>query len=44
MKGSGDKTTYRYGDLEQSLKIESDVPNLALAVPEMKQAVARTSH
>jgi hypothetical protein len=44
MKGSGDKTTYRYGDLEQPLKIESDVPNLALAVPEMKQAVARTSH
>jgi hypothetical protein len=43
MKGSSDKTTYRYGDLEQPLKVESDVPNLALAVPETKQSAARTS-
>ena len=43
MKGSSDKSTYRYGDLEQPLKVESDVPNLALVVPETKQSAARTS-
>ena len=43
MKGSSEKITSRYGDLEQPLKIESDVPNLALAVPETKQSAARTS-
>jgi hypothetical protein len=43
MKSSRDKITDRYGDLEQPLKIESDVPNLVLAVPEMKQSPAPAS-
>ncbi len=43
MKSSRDKITDRYGDLEQPLKIESDVPNLVLAVPEMKQSSAPAS-
>jgi hypothetical protein len=42
MRGSSDKITDQYGGLEQPLKIESDVPNLALAVPEMKQSAVRT--
>jgi hypothetical protein len=43
MKGSSEKITSRYGDLEQPLKIESDLPNLALALPEMKQPAAPAS-
>jgi hypothetical protein len=43
MKGSSGKITDRYGDLERPLKIESDVPNLVLAVPEMKQSPAPAS-
>jgi Carboxypeptidase regulatory-like domain len=42
MKGAGEQTTRQYGNLEQPLKIESDIPNLALAVPDMKPA-ARAS-
>jgi hypothetical protein len=42
MKADGEKTRSQYGNLEQPLKIESDIPNLALAVPDMKPA-ARAS-
>ncbi|MES2392087.1 MAG: carboxypeptidase-like regulatory domain-containing protein [Acidobacteriota bacterium] len=31
---SSEKTVHQYGDLEQSLKVEGDIPNLVLAVPE----------
>jgi hypothetical protein len=31
---SSDKTIHQYGDLEQTLKVEGDIPNLVLAVPE----------
>jgi hypothetical protein len=43
MKGSSEKITSRYGDLEQPLKIEGDLPNLALALPEVKQPAAPAS-
>ena len=39
---SDEKTLHQYGDLEQSIKVEGDMPNLVLAVPEQKK-VARTS-
>jgi hypothetical protein len=34
MKMDSEKTVHQYGDLEQSLKIEGDIPNLVLSVPE----------
>jgi hypothetical protein len=34
MNISSEKITHQYGDLEQSLKIEGDIPNLVLSVPE----------
>jgi hypothetical protein len=38
---TSEKTLHHYGDLEQTLKVEGDIPNLVLAVPEQaKQAVA----
>lgn len=37
-----ENTLHQYGDLEQSIKVEGDIPNLVLAVPEQKK-VARTS-
>jgi hypothetical protein len=38
-----EKTIHQYGDLDQTIKVEGDVPNLILAVPEPKnQATAST--
>lgn len=34
IKMDSGKTIHRYGDLEQPIKIEGDIPNLVLAVPE----------
>jgi hypothetical protein len=34
MTFSSEKTLHQYGDLEQPIKIEGDIPNLVLAVPE----------
>jgi hypothetical protein len=34
MNISSEKITHQYGDLEQTIKIEGDIPNLVLAVPE----------
>ena len=34
MNISSEKIAHRYGDLEQPLKIEGDIPNLVLSVPE----------
>jgi hypothetical protein len=34
MNISRERITHQYGDLEQPLKIESDMPNLVLTVPE----------
>jgi hypothetical protein len=34
MKMDSEKTLHQYGELEQSIKVESDIPNLVLAVPE----------
>jgi hypothetical protein len=31
-----EKTLHRYGDLEQPIKVEGDIPSLVLAVPEPK--------
>jgi hypothetical protein len=31
---TNEKTLHQYGDLEQSIKVEGDIPNLVLAVPE----------
>jgi hypothetical protein len=42
MKIYSEKTLHQYGDLEQSIKIEGDIPNLVLAVPEQtKQRAAQ---
>jgi hypothetical protein len=37
---NSEKTLHQYGDLEQSIKIEGDIPNLVLAVPEPKNSTA----
>jgi hypothetical protein len=34
MKMDSEKTLHQYGDLEQTIKVEGDIPNLVLAVPE----------
>ena len=34
MNISSEKITHQYGDLEQPLKVEGDIPNLVLSVPE----------
>jgi hypothetical protein len=34
MNISGEKVTHQYGGLEQPLKVEADIPNLVLSVPE----------
>jgi hypothetical protein len=38
-----EKTVHQYGDLEQSLKIEGDIPNLVLSVPEQTKEHAAAS-
>ena len=35
-----EKVIHQYGDLEQTIKVEGDMPNLVLAVPEPKNAAA----
>ncbi len=37
MTDTNEKTLHQYGDLEQTLKVEGDIPNLVLAVPESKR-------
>jgi hypothetical protein len=39
----GEKTIHQYGDLEQTIKVEGDIPNLVLAVPEVKSRTATAS-
>jgi hypothetical protein len=34
MKMDSERTLHQYGDLEQPIKVEGDIPNLVLAVPE----------
>lgn len=34
MNISSEKIAHQYGDLEQPLKVEGDIPNLVLTVPE----------
>ena len=34
---TNEKTLHQYGDLEQSIKVESDIPNLVLTVPQRPQ-------
>ena len=42
MRMADEKTLHQYGDLEQTLKVEGDIPNLVLAVPEQtKQHAAQ---
>jgi hypothetical protein len=43
MKVDSEKTIHQYGDLEQTLKVEGDIPNLVLAVPEQKKQAANTA-
>jgi hypothetical protein len=40
---SDTKTIHRYGDLEQPIKVEGDIPNLVLAVPEPKKQTAKNA-
>jgi hypothetical protein len=42
-KMDSEKTVHQYGDLEQSLKIEGDIPNLVLSVPEQTKEHAAAS-
>lgn len=42
MHMTSEKTLHQYGDLEQSIKIEGDIPNLVLSVPEKKSTSAGT--
>jgi len=37
------KTLHQYGDLEQTIKIEGDIPNLVLSVPETTKPAANTA-
>jgi hypothetical protein len=37
---SSEKTIHQYGDLEQTIKVEGDIPTLVLAVPEPKNQAA----
>ncbi|HEV3150798.1 MAG TPA: hypothetical protein VGY94_07575, partial [Acidobacteriaceae bacterium] len=34
---TNEKTLHQYGDLEQSIKVEGDIPNLVLTVPQRSQ-------
>ena len=34
---TNEKTLHQYGDLEQSIKVEGDIPNLVLTVPQRPQ-------
>ncbi|HEX6494312.1 MAG TPA: carboxypeptidase-like regulatory domain-containing protein [Acidobacteriaceae bacterium] len=43
MTYSDEKTLHQYGDLEQPIKVEGDIPNLVLAVPEQKSSAAAAS-
>jgi hypothetical protein len=40
---SDNKTIHQYADLEQTIKVEGDVPNLVLSVPETKKQAANTA-
>jgi len=40
---TNEKTLHQYGDLEQTIKIEGDIPNLVLTVPEAKKPAANTA-
>ena len=40
MRIASEKTIHRYGDLEQTIKVEGDMPNLVLAVPEAQNQAA----
>jgi hypothetical protein len=37
MNISNEKITHQYGDLQQAIKVESDIPNLVLSVPEQTE-------
>jgi Carboxypeptidase regulatory-like domain len=37
---NNEKTIHQYGDLEQPIKVEGDVPNLVLSVPEQQKQTA----
>jgi Carboxypeptidase regulatory-like domain len=37
---NNEKTTHHYGNLEQTIKVEGDIPNLVLSVPEQKQTAS----
>lgn len=37
---TNEKTLHQYGDLEQSIKVEGDIPSLVLTVPEQKKQAA----
>jgi hypothetical protein len=43
MKMASEKILHQYGDLEQAIKVEGDIPNLTLAVPEQKKQSTTTS-
>jgi len=40
---SSEKTIHQYGELEQPIKVEGDIPNLVLAVPEQKKQAANAA-
>jgi hypothetical protein len=43
MRIGREKILHRYGDLEQAIKVEGDIPNLTLAVPEPKRQTLKNA-
>ena len=41
---SSEITVHQYGELEQTIKVEGDIPNLVLAVPEPKNSATSDTH
>jgi hypothetical protein len=43
MKMASEKTLHQYGDLEQTIKVEGDITNVVLSVPEWTKEHAAAS-